>query len=729
MTAIRQGRLAVTSYVFCVALTFSFLTIKSASAQPDDTAVFNPITAFTRDISAPRAADLRDQLLLRARQQGRIRVIVGLAMAMQPEDALSAAAAQRQSDTLRATQDGIARRVLGAAASNAEAFTLIPYMSMFVTADQAAVLLDDPDVVSVQEDLPQPPLDVQSIPLIHADSIWTKGDDGTGYMVAILDTGVAKTHPILSGKVKAEACYSTNNGTHIKSTCPRGVTSSTASGSGVNCNLSTPECDHGTHVASIAAAKQSIDNIGVARGASIISINVFTRVDVASSCNNAAPCLLSYTTDQIKALQHVYDLRNTHKISSVNMSLGDGKYTAVCDNVSPALATAIQRLQSAGIATLIASGNRGYSGAVSFPACISAAIAVGSSTKADLLASNSNHSTLVKLLAPGTSIKGAVPGTGYAVKSGTSMAAPHVTGTFALLKEAKPTATANDIYTALSCSGKMIDSRVSGSTTVPLSPARPRIDLIGAYNYLLKPPHVARDWDFSSKAEALDWSPFRGTWAIAGGRNTQTPIMAGWVGTSVDSCSHSLEVTAKMTRVDPGKTFFSNSGIIFKSQLDYAARKVSGYWVAYNNCPTDTSGKCSGNSSDPPGQAVFWRLDSYDLVSNSGTATLLCAKRANVIVGKLNTVNIVSNGSSHTYSLNGSAICTVNDATYPDGPIMTAAFIATAGGQAYAVDYLHTISRDTAKSPSAMVMNPAEFAPKAAPAGMTPFGSAPAPQM
>ena len=728
-----QRRPVTTAYAFFAAMALSLAATNTASAQQatGDSAVFNPVTVFTKDVSRGPSADLRNQLLVHARQQGRIRVIAGLRMAMESENGLTALAAERQAAALQAMQGGVARRVLGAEAANAEPFTLIPYTSMFVTADQASALLDDPDVVSVQEDLPQPPLDAESIPLIHADALWAKADDGTGFTVAILDTGVAKTHPILSGKIKSEACYSTKSGAHIKSTCPGGVTSSTAPGSGVNCNLATPGCDHGTHVASIAAAKPSTDNIAVARGASIISINVFTRVELAKLCNNAAPCLLSYTTDQIKALERVYALRSIFKISSINMSFGSGKYAAVCDKVSPALTTAIKNLRTAGIATVIASGNNGYSGFISFPACISAAIPVGNSTKADILASSSNHSSLVHLLGPGTGVKGAVPGAAYAVKSGTSMASAHVAGGFALLKQAKPTASVNDIFAALSCSGKMIDLRTSGSTSVPLSPARPRIDLIGAYNYLLKPRHVVRNWDFSSKSEAHDWSPFRGTWAILGTRNTQTPIMAGWVGTSVENCNHSLEVSAKMKRVDPGSTFFSNSGILFKSQLDYAAHKVSGYWAAYNNCPTDTSGHCSGSASDPPGQALFWRLDNYDFENNSGTATLLCAKRAPVVVGQLNTVDIVSLGSSHTYSLNGKAICAVNDATYTAGAIMTAAFIASAGGQAYAVDYVHTVSRDSAKAAAAaaLVMNPAEFIPKATPAGMAPFGSAPVPQM
>lgn len=78
---------------------------------------------------------------------------------------------------------------------------------------------------------------------------------GVGQTVAILDTGVEKTHPFLMGKVVSEACYSTNNAdlSSERPVCPGGVTNSTAPGSGVNCAISG--CDHGTHVAGIVGGK------------------------------------------------------------------------------------------------------------------------------------------------------------------------------------------------------------------------------------------------------------------------------------------------------------------------------------------------------------------------------------------------------------------------------------------------------------------------------------------
>ena len=162
-------------------------------------------------------------------------------------------------------------------------------------------------------------------------------------------------------------------------------------------------CIHGTHVASIAAGGTSAADIGVARGASLIAVQVFIEATAAAACGTAtAPCALSFTTDQIKGLQRVYALRKTLKISSANMSLGGGQYAAACDSVSAALTTAMTNLRGAGIAVLAAAGNNGYNGSISSPGCISQAIAVGATTKQDLLASYSNHSSLVQLLAPGS---------------------------------------------------------------------------------------------------------------------------------------------------------------------------------------------------------------------------------------------------------------------------------------------------------------------------------------
>ena len=84
-------------------------------------------------------------------------------------------------------------------------------------------------VIGVAEDRLDAPLLPQSGPLVEADQAWAAGFDGTGWAVAILDTGVDNVHPFLSGKVLEEACFSAN------SSCPDGSTTQIGPGAGVPC--------------------------------------------------------------------------------------------------------------------------------------------------------------------------------------------------------------------------------------------------------------------------------------------------------------------------------------------------------------------------------------------------------------------------------------------------------------------------------------------------------------
>ena len=159
------------------------------------------------------------------------------------------------------------------------------------------------------------------------------------------------------------------------------------------------------------------------------------------------------------------------------MSLGGGQYFSHCDTDSRK--QIIDLLRGAGIATVIAAGNSGYSTSVGAPACISSAITVASSTKADARSSFSNWGTLIDVVAPGSDINASyTSGTSnshYAQLSGTSMAAPHVAGAFAALRSAVPGATVTQIENALESTGTNITS--SGST-------KPRINVNSALTAL-----------------------------------------------------------------------------------------------------------------------------------------------------------------------------------------------------------------------------------------------------
>ena len=63
-----------------------------------------------------------------------------------------------------------------------------------------------------------------NITLVEADQAWAEGFDGSGWTVAVVDSGVDGTHPMLTRKVVAEACYSSNGN------CPAGGTEQVGSG-------------------------------------------------------------------------------------------------------------------------------------------------------------------------------------------------------------------------------------------------------------------------------------------------------------------------------------------------------------------------------------------------------------------------------------------------------------------------------------------------------------------
>jgi subtilisin family serine protease len=413
-------------------------------------------------------------LATRFDEQERIRVIVQLNVPDHNKAAelMTPAIHKAQGDVISSVKSGNVHVI--------HEYDYIPFMAVEVDRAGFEALQNNPLVVGIEEDILMQPLLTQSVPLINADDIWAAGYTGNGQVVAVLDTGVDKNHPALAGKVVSEACYSANGVSGTSSLCPGGVSSSTAINSALpyagNCPIG--KCDHGTHVAGIVAAKGPIN--GVAIDANLIAIQVFTRFESNPNCSSY-PCVLSYTADQIKGLDRVYSLRDTYSISAVNLSLGGGNYTSTCDSAdgNTAYKSAVDLLRTAGIVTIAASGNEYLSNRISSPACISSVVSVGATTDADTVANYSNSAAILDLLAPGSSIYSTIPGGGYANYDGTSMAAPHVAGAWALLRSYQPAVTIDMLLNIFKDTGKpILDTRNSIT--------KPRIDLLAAAKELTR---------------------------------------------------------------------------------------------------------------------------------------------------------------------------------------------------------------------------------------------------
>jgi uncharacterized repeat protein (TIGR01451 family) len=237
-------------------------------------------------------------------------------------------------------------------------------------------------------------------------------------------------------------------------------------GAGTNCDTDIAACVHGTHVAGVVAGHSS-QMSGIAPDANIISLQVFTLFTSTDYCGSDAPCVMSYTSDQIAALERVYALRNDYNIAAVNMSLGSGSYNdpTVCDEKNPAYTEAVNNLVNSGIAVIASSGNVGLSDGIGYPSCISNVVSVGAAQSKTSVASFSNSVDFLDLLAPGTMISSSVPGGGYATMQGTSMASPHVAGAWALLKAHQPEATVASILQTLKQHGTPIKDSKNNVTT------------------------------------------------------------------------------------------------------------------------------------------------------------------------------------------------------------------------------------------------------------------------
>ncbi|MBI1890044.1 MAG: S8 family serine peptidase [Burkholderiales bacterium] len=432
-----------------------------------------PMPALPLDqLQTPLGLAVKNYLQSQVQQNGSVRLIVTLKASAQPEHALNFNQILTQRKSLFAVQDAFLKRLAKFGGVGHKQFDTLPFVVVEAGNSALAHLLSQsPDVLSIQEDALLKPSLAQSVPLILADNAWTAGATGAGQVVAIIDSGVDSSHPFLAGKVVAEACYSTSSFS-AKSVCPNGSTSQTGAGAGKNCSIAG--CEHGTHVAGIAAGAGP-NFSGVAKDAKIIAVQVFSSL--YSGCASP-PCLSAYTSDIIKGLEYVYSQRSNFSIAAVNMSLGGGAYTSNCD--SDAMKRPIDNLRAVGIASIVSSGNESKTNSLSSPACISSAISVGATTKSDVVASYSNSANFLTLLAPGSGINSSVPGGGFAAFNGTSMATPHVTGTWAALKSKKTTATVTDIRDALVGTGVSItDSRNSI--------VKPRIQVQAALNRLLTP--------------------------------------------------------------------------------------------------------------------------------------------------------------------------------------------------------------------------------------------------
>jgi serine protease AprX len=296
-----------------------------------------------------------------------------------------------------------------------------------------------------------------SVPLIHGlqSQIAESGFSATGrgVRVCIVDTGIAAGHVLFAGRIDTAAGYDFHN------------------------DDADPLDDngHGTHVAGIAAGGVgfgvefpdcSVRPVqGIAPDATIIAVKVVNSVGGGAESNIIAG--IDYCADQSP---------EGGRADIINLSIGTGQFSGPCLH---SLARAANDAAAQGVVVVVAAGNSGFDDALTSPACGEQVMAVGATydsdfpnclndqarftwcldllclaactddpVNADGRTCFSNRSAMLDVVAPGCDIWSAsiaADGNSITNLSGTSQAAPHVTGLAALILELDPALSPADV--------------------------------------------------------------------------------------------------------------------------------------------------------------------------------------------------------------------------------------------------------------------------------------------
>ncbi|HXE71228.1 MAG TPA: S8 family peptidase, partial [Candidatus Nitrosotenuis sp.] len=294
--------------------------------------------------------------------------------------------------------------------------------------------------------------------LVGARQLWKRGITGRGVTVAVIDTGVAP-HPDLKGRVVA--FHDEIEG------------------------RTEPYDDHGhgTHVSGTVGGDGKLSRgviKGIAPEAQIVGIKVLDRG--------------GYGTESgvIAGVQWAIENKDRYNIRVINMSLGASVDRSWKDDP---LAQAVEAANRAGIVCCVAAGNSGpFSGTIDTPGFTPGALTLGAMDDGNtpyrfddrIPMFSSRGPTPVDglakpdVVAPGTGIIAATGG-GYQSMSGTSMATPVAAGVAALLLQAHPQATPDQIKAALMDTAHKIwgfSEKAQGRGVIDAEAALARLDAL-----------------------------------------------------------------------------------------------------------------------------------------------------------------------------------------------------------------------------------------------------------
>ena len=278
---------------------------------------------------------------------------------------------------------------------------------------------------------------------ISSPASYEFSEDGGGVTAYVLDSGVNASHPDFGGRVRegwsyrasstaltsykeALAANAVNSNTGIEPCANNGsyavnpTTFDNPSSVDTADKGMTDNDGHGTHVAGIIGG----DTTGVAKNVTIVPVRTL------DSCGNGTRTMI------VEALTWILNHHVAGQRAVLNLSIGFDSQVTTVDN-------AITALMNKGIVVIAAAGNDATSACSNTPASTLGTISVGSSSNdtsvspfVDRESYFSNYGQCVDIFSPGSDIRSAYPFLSgvtntYATQSGTSMAAPFISGAVA----------------------------------------------------------------------------------------------------------------------------------------------------------------------------------------------------------------------------------------------------------------------------------------------------------
>lgn len=279
---------------------------------------------------------------------------------------------------------------------------------------------------------------------VNAPQCWAMGIDGSGVLVSTLDTGVDGNHPALAGRWAGVADSRYEGHPEWAWYDPLFLN-----------NFPYDGGYHGTHTMGTVCGGSPGDDIGVAPGAHWIAAAPIDRVDIPTTVEDAIESF-QWLVDPDSNPSTDWDVP---AVCSNSWGLTTGHGYPPCDET---FWTYLDACEAAGIVILFSAGNEGTSGlrrpadraTDDYRTCAVAAvdandpawpIASFSSRGPTYCTPNGSAATKPDIAAPGVDVRSSFPGGSYGYLSGTSMASPHVNGVVALIRQANPNISVNEI--------------------------------------------------------------------------------------------------------------------------------------------------------------------------------------------------------------------------------------------------------------------------------------------